>query len=154
MDRGRHATFDKIAVVYEHIQKMVAKTGISVLDAFRLQMQPDRLLPGLTAPDGLIVTQGDWLQTHLLRLAPNQAQQSVDPGQDFHARLRPYQQIGLNWLAEMDRLKLGRVWRMTWGSANHSSHRAIKCSPLAMDRGSESTDAADHASHLDGQLGE
>lgn len=97
----------KLLSSYEHIQKMVAKTGISVLDAFRLQMQPDRLLPGLTAPDGLIVTQGDWLQTHLLRLAPNQAQQSVDPGQDFHARLRPYQQIGLNWLAEMDRLKLG-----------------------------------------------
>ena len=105
------AELARLLADYQRIQHLAEKNGLSILDVFRLQLQPEKALPGLVAGDELEITQGAWIKEHLSQLAhkslPRAEKDLVDTGDHFCARLRPYQQKGLHWLSDMTRLGLG-----------------------------------------------
>jgi non-specific serine/threonine protein kinase len=98
----------RLLATYEQVQKLAGRGGLTLLEAWRLQLQPQKLLGDRLVTAGeLEVTQGSWLREHLSCLSQMGSRIAIDPGRDFHATLRPYQQTGLNWLAGMARLRLG-----------------------------------------------
>lgn len=97
----------KLLSAFERLDKSISRSGLTVLDVLRMQWQPGHLLASQTDADECQVTQGTWLQEHLFRINHPDQQTTVDPGHDFNAVLRPYQQTGLRWLSDMTRLGLG-----------------------------------------------
>jgi non-specific serine/threonine protein kinase len=97
----------KILAAHEAAAKM-AESGLSWLDAMRLQLNPQRLL-GDTAStvDQVSVSHGQWLSDILNKLRDPQTLKAIRPGRTFKARLRKYQQTGLNWLCLLHSLRLG-----------------------------------------------
>ena len=82
--------------------------GLSVRDALRLQLQgpmAEGAAPVESAQPE--ITTGQWLAETMRRLAAPATCAAVTPAADFRARLRPYQQQGLNWLAQMWQLGFG-----------------------------------------------
>jgi superfamily II DNA or RNA helicase len=62
---------------------------------------------GAGDPDMVRVQAGRWLESHLEKLHTPGGSRGVKPGRSFKAVLRPYQQIGLEWLHLLDKLGLG-----------------------------------------------
>lgn len=97
----------KILAAHEAAAKM-ADAGLSWLDAMRLQLNPERLLGDAAATvDPVSVSHGQWLADVLQKLRDPQALRAIRPGRTFKARLRKYQQTGLNWLCLLHSLRLG-----------------------------------------------
>lgn len=80
--------------------------GITLLDAMRFSMNPRKML-GAGAEDISGISHGEWMQTGFSRLQRPETIGRVTPGRSFRARLRRYQQDGLNWLFYLHKLKLG-----------------------------------------------
>ncbi len=93
---------------YEKAEQLMAGGGLSWLDAMRLQMNPGKLLGDAEAePDEVSVSHGQWLADIMQKLHdPGQLQHILTDG-NFRARLRKYQQTGLNWLWFLHSLRLG-----------------------------------------------
>lgn len=83
-----------------------SQEGISLIDAMRLSMNPQKLL-GAAAADTSGISQGEWLQTVFARLQRPETIDNIKTSRNFKARLRRYQQDGLNWLFYLHKLKLG-----------------------------------------------
>ncbi len=97
----------KILAAHEEAEKM-ADGGLSWLDAMRLQMNPQKLLDVSTsALDHVSVSHGQWLSGVMHQLRDPQTLQSIRSNKNFKARLRKYQQAGLNWLCLLHSLRLG-----------------------------------------------
>ncbi|MDX9979518.1 MAG: DEAD/DEAH box helicase, partial [Lentisphaeria bacterium] len=79
--------------------------GMTLREAMRLLLNPDQTLgnEGIDTE----VTFGDWLAEVARKLANPALARAVAPVPGFLAVLRPYQQLGLNWLAFLDSLGLG-----------------------------------------------
>ena len=92
---------------YDRLREQVA-AGLSMRDALRLQLHgetaADKTSDASAEPE---ITTGQWLAETIRRLSAPVACAAVAPTRDFHARLRPYQQQGLNWLACMWQLGFG-----------------------------------------------
>ena len=105
------AELARLLADYQRIQKLATQSGLSILDLFRLQLFPEKIMSGLQTEDTLEINQGEWLSRHLSRLSQKLPAASIqdvaDTGEDFKAQLRPYQQKGLQWLTEMTQLGLG-----------------------------------------------
>ncbi|MBC2711215.1 MAG: DEAD/DEAH box helicase [Desulfosarcina sp.] len=98
----------KTLAAYEEAEKMMAGGGLSWLDAMRLQMTPGKLLGDATFPlDDVCVSHGKWLSDVMQKLRKPQTLQNIQPNRNFKARLRKYQQTGLNWLCFLHSLHLG-----------------------------------------------
>lgn len=93
-------------VAFEKAGELNAEEGISLLDAMRLAMNPQKLL-GTAAADISGISHGEWLQTIFARLQRPETIARVKTSKAFKARLRRYQQDGLNWLFYLHSLKLG-----------------------------------------------
>lgn len=91
---------------FEKAGKLNSEEGISLLDAMRFSMNPRKLL-GDAAGEISGISHGQWLQTVFSRLQRPETIDRVKTGRAFKARLRRYQQDGLNWLFYLHRLKLG-----------------------------------------------
>ena len=92
---------------YEKARKMARSQGLSLREALRLQLQPDKVL-GLDARSAdLKVSSGQWLESVLDKLRDPGKAEAVSPGPGFQGRLRPYQQRGLHWLWLLHRLRFG-----------------------------------------------
>ncbi len=92
---------------YEKARRLNAEEGISILDAMRLSMNPQKLL-GIE--DGEVfsgVSNGEWLQTVFDKLLRPEAIGAIKTTKTFKAKLRRYQQDGLNWLFYLHKLKFG-----------------------------------------------
>ena len=112
--RGRWVELDrdKLAGVLAHWKKVQSATkgdGVSFLEGMRLLAgaalgSNEADLPA-TVADWSSVVAGDWMKTVLEGL--RQPQGKADPGPEFRATLRPYQQDGVRWLWWLSRLGLG-----------------------------------------------
>lgn len=79
--------------------------GITLLEAMRLTMNPQKLLGN--AADIAGISHGEWLRTVFARLQRPETIPRVKTSRGFTARLRHYQQDGLNWLFSLHRMQLG-----------------------------------------------
>lgn len=92
---------------YEKAKELNPEDGISILDAMRFSMNPQKLL-GLADKQAITgVSNGVWLQTVIDKLLRPEAIGSIKTSTTFKATLRKYQQDGLNWLFYLHKMRLG-----------------------------------------------
>jgi non-specific serine/threonine protein kinase len=92
---------------YEKAKKMMAEQGLSLKDAMRLQLTPEKLLDASAAEIECGVSSGKWLESVLKKLLNPDLISAVKPGRAFKAALREYQQKGLSWLFFLHSLRFG-----------------------------------------------
>lgn len=94
-------------VAYEQAKEMSDREGIGILDALRWQLGALKP-PGMAADDvDVDVSKGHWLESVSEKLRNPELTASVTPGAGFLARLRAYQQQGVNWLHFLHTLGFG-----------------------------------------------
>jgi non-specific serine/threonine protein kinase len=91
---------------FEKASELQSDEGITLLDALRLSANSQNLL-GDAAADIVGVSHGEWLRTVFGQLQRPESIGKVRTSRAFAARLRHYQQDGLNWLFHLHRMKLG-----------------------------------------------
>ena len=101
LDREKLA---KTLAAYDKARALLAE-GLTLSAAMRLLLTPQQTLGALA--DDLSVTMGEWLSEVHRKLANPTQVGTVLPGPNFNAELRPYQQVGLNWLAQHRALGFG-----------------------------------------------
>ena len=104
-----HTRLQAVLKAYEQAKKRAGADGLNLIDAMRLQLQS---VQNSSGPDDDTITevnQGEWLQAFLKHMASSglAASVAVSCGDHFHAKLRPYQELGLRWLLQMKALGLG-----------------------------------------------
>ncbi|MGB5156272.1 DEAD/DEAH box helicase [Desulfobacterium sp. N47] len=92
---------------YEKAKKLSGGEGLGLLDAFRFQLQPEKLLGDNGAQIDQSVTNGKWLESVIGKMADPQKISYVIPDNTFKAKLREYQQKGVNWLCFLHSLRFG-----------------------------------------------
>jgi non-specific serine/threonine protein kinase len=92
---------------YEKAKKMMAEEGLSLKDAMRLQLTPEKLLGDSAAEIECGISSGQWLESVLKKLLNPELISAVKPGRTFKAALREYQQKGVNWLFFLHSLRFG-----------------------------------------------
>jgi non-specific serine/threonine protein kinase len=92
---------------YEKARELNSEEGVTLQDAMRISMNPQKLLGAGNVDVISGVSHGEWLQTVLDRLHRPEAIEPITTGTTFKATLRRYQQDGLNWLHYLHTLKLG-----------------------------------------------
>lgn len=92
---------------YEKAKKMMAEQGLSLKDALRLQLKPEKLLNVDAAEINCSVSNGKWLESVVKKLLSPHLISSQKPGKAFKAKLRKYQQTGLDWLLFLHSLCFG-----------------------------------------------
>lgn len=92
---------------YEEAQELMKAGDFNLRDALRLQLNPGAALH-MPGEDGSIeVTNGQWLDSVLRKLRTPALIASTKPGHSFKAKLRPYQQRGVDWLCFLHSLRFG-----------------------------------------------
>ena len=92
---------------YEKARGMMEKEGLTLSEAMRMQLMPERFL-GLSSQEiDHDISNGKWLESVIQKLADPALVPSVKPQKTFTAKLRDYQQKGLNWLYFLHSLKFG-----------------------------------------------
>lgn len=92
---------------YEKAKKVTDKDGLSLKDALRLQLNPEKIL---NIPAGEIdhgISHGKWLESVIQKLVNPDLITSINPARGFGAKLREYQQKGLNWFFFLHSLQFG-----------------------------------------------
>jgi non-specific serine/threonine protein kinase len=93
---------------YDRAQKLADRQGLTMLEAMRLLLNPQKVLGSGAAGAELVgISHGQWLGEVLGRLRRPEELAVVKPDRRFSARLRPYQAAGLNWLHSLDQLGFG-----------------------------------------------
>jgi len=92
---------------YEKARELSDEEGLTLLEAMRLSINPQKLLG--TETDELLsgISNGAWLQTVMQKLTQPQTLDPIKTDKKFKAKLRAYQQDGLNWLFYLHKLKFG-----------------------------------------------
>ena len=113
--RGRWVEVDRerLGRMLEHfreVERTAAKNGLSFREAVRLLAGADAVA-GDPSSDGRAewsqVVAGPWLAETLKGLRSPEGLARIDPGADLNATLRPYQQVGVQWLYLLAKLGLG-----------------------------------------------
>ena len=94
----------KTLEAYAKAKDMLAE-GLTLREAMRLLLRPGAVLDGVDT--AATVSFGDWFAEVTRKLTDPTLVRAVLPGPGFKATLRPYQQLGLNWLAFLDSLGFG-----------------------------------------------
>ena len=92
---------------YEKAKKMMDKEGLSLRDALRMQLMPEKLLDTKTQEIDHSISNGNWLKSVMRKLLDPDLITSVKPNKAFTGRLREYQKKGLNWLYFLHSLQFG-----------------------------------------------
>lgn len=92
---------------YEKACELNDEEGLSLLDAMRISMNPNRHLGIANTEVFSGVSHGEWLKSVFARLHDPEEIGAITPGKTFKAKLRKYQQDGLNWLFYLHSLKFG-----------------------------------------------
>ena len=98
---------EQTIAAYEEACTLAEREGLTLAEAMRLQLQPDRELVQANDADIVEVEHGQWLQSLFAALANPSQLPEVWPGTGFKAQLRPYQQDGLRWLCRLHSLGFG-----------------------------------------------
>ncbi len=101
-----HEKLKQVIAAYDQVREM-ADDGFSLRDAMRLQLNPEKAIKNLQGDADISVSNGEWLTSVIEKLQNPDRVDSVKTGRGFTARLREYQQKGLNWLYFLDSLNLG-----------------------------------------------
>lgn len=99
---------EQVITAWEKVKELEAE-GVSLRDAMRLQLNPEKFL-GLDldpSDDEISISHGQWLEDVREKMLSPQQLPPVAPAKGFTATLRPYQQQGLDWLHFMENLGLG-----------------------------------------------
>jgi non-specific serine/threonine protein kinase len=113
--RGRWVEVDRerLSRMLEHfreVERTAEKNGLSFRDAVRLLAGADGV-GGDPSSDARAewsqVVAGPWLAETLKGLRSPEGLARIDPGADLNATLRPYQQVGVQWLYLLAKLGLG-----------------------------------------------
>lgn len=103
-----HQRLQEALKAYEQAQQMMGDSGMSMVDAMRLQLNAGKMLDISEDAVELEVTNGQWLDSVMSRLTnPEEIDPVNTAGNDFHASLRTYQERGVSWLHFMKSLGLG-----------------------------------------------
>jgi non-specific serine/threonine protein kinase len=92
---------------YEEAKKIMDKEGLSLNEALRLQIAPEKLLGDFEDKIDHSVSNGKWLKSVIEKLLDPDLITSVRPVESFRGRLREYQQKGLDWLYFLHSLQFG-----------------------------------------------
>ncbi len=92
---------------YDQARKLNSNDGISLLEAMRLVLNPQELLGMEDKATEVGIAHGKWLAGIVVRLQQPRILSRARPGKDFKAKLRGYQQDGLNWLLYLHQLRFG-----------------------------------------------
>lgn len=92
---------------FDKAKQMSPEEGISMLDAMRFSMNPQKMMGIMDEEAFTGVSHGKWLQTLVEKLLRPEAIDAVKTTATFKAKLRRYQQDGLNWLFYLHKMKLG-----------------------------------------------
>lgn len=95
---------------FEKIERIAADQGLGFHEAMRLLAGADESASEdvqRAEADWSQVVAGPWLAETLAGLRGPQSLTAVDPGEELHANLRPYQHVGVRWLHLLSRLRLG-----------------------------------------------
>ncbi len=104
VDRER---LQQTLAAYEEARKLAERGGLTLAEAMRLQLHGEGGRAILEAGDLVEIEQGSWLEEMFARLQNPEALPEAQPDADFKARLRPYQQEGVRWLAGLHTLGFG-----------------------------------------------
>lgn len=102
-----HERLKETLKAYEQAQKLMDQTDLSMIEALRFQLTAQKVLALSEEACELEVTNGEWLNSVLNKLANPDTLDAVSCGETFQADLRTYQEKGLNWLHYMKTLGLG-----------------------------------------------
>jgi superfamily II DNA or RNA helicase len=91
---------------FEKASELYSEEGITLLDALRLSVNSQNLLSD-AASDIAGVSHGEWLRKVFGQLQRPESIAKVKTSRAFAARLRQYQQDGLNWLFYLHKMRLG-----------------------------------------------
>lgn len=91
---------------YEAAMEMAGDATLTISEALQLKLRPERLSDIEDFTD-LEITNGEWLDQVVAKLTRPELVTKIKPGKGFKAKLRPYQQRGVNWLAFLDSLGFG-----------------------------------------------
>ena len=115
--RGQWVEIDRVKLSqvlnhWESVQKTASGNGLSFIEGMRLLSGVTfDVSEGVEDPATLTtwshVSAGPWLAQTLERLRSPEGLKGFQPGPELHARLRPYQQTGLQWLSTLQTLRLG-----------------------------------------------
>ncbi len=92
---------------YEKAKGMMEKEGVSLGEAMRMQLMPERFLGIDSDQIEHGISNGAWLESVVEKLVNPSLAPSVRLGKTFKAQLRGYQQKGLNWLHFLHSLRFG-----------------------------------------------
>jgi len=92
---------------YKKANKMMGQEGLSLKDALRLQLAPERVVDVPAKGVDKSVSNGKWLKSVIQKLLDPELVTAAKPGKAFKAELREYQQKGLNWLCFLHSLQFG-----------------------------------------------
>ena len=101
-----HKKLKQALEAYDNAREMV-DDGFSLRDAMRLQLNPEKAIKNLQGTADISVSSGEWLMSVVEKLKNPGLVDNIKPGKGFTARLRDYQQKGLNWLHFLDSLNFG-----------------------------------------------
>jgi SNF2 family DNA or RNA helicase len=102
-----HEKLKVLLKAYEQAQKMVNKNELSIVEALRFKLNAEKVMNVPKDIFELEVTNGEWLNSIVNKLTHPDKIEPVNCGEDFHAKLRIYQELGLSWLHFMKSLGLG-----------------------------------------------
>ena len=94
-------------VAYEKAKKLMAEKGLSLKEALRFQLVPEKLLGVDKGSLDYGISNGKWLKSVIQKLRNPELIPSVKTDKGFKAKLRKYQQKGLNWLYFLHSLQFG-----------------------------------------------
>jgi superfamily II DNA or RNA helicase len=113
--RGRWVEIDaqklsRTLARFAEIERKAAAQGVSFQEAMRLVAGADTAGNGDSASQNAVwarVAAGPWLAETLKGLRSPEGLARIDPGPALNAALRPYQQVGVQWLYLLAKLGLG-----------------------------------------------
>ncbi len=92
---------------YENVAELISENGLSLGEALRLQLNPQKLLAGANDKVEATISNGKWLESVFEKLRRPETTSIIKTDGTFKARLREYQQKGLNWLHFLHQLRFG-----------------------------------------------
>ncbi len=92
---------------YEKAKEMIGHKGLSLREALRTQLMPEKLLNASAQEIDHSITNGEWLKSVIGKLLDPDLIAPVKPDKGFKGRLREYQEKGLNWLYFLHSLQFG-----------------------------------------------
>jgi len=101
-----HKKLKQIIDAYDAVRNM-EEDGLTLRDAMRLQLNPEKMLPADIDSSDIAVSSGQWLESVVEKMRSPHKIADIRPAKGFKATLREYQQKGLNWLSFMGSMGFG-----------------------------------------------